>query len=282
MILYETPEGRVCIAFVWLGKPLIGSTDIRIRAPDAARCDDSEIDYMLAAIRTPFPGIRVDRSQILSTFSGIRPLAKSSAAVTGQVSRSHHCAITEPGAAVRFPVYSMIGGKWTPFRAFAQQVADRLLRVLAQPRRADSRSLAIGGGRGFPRGSVAAAAWQARLAANTGVPADRIQVWFRRYGTRAAPLAAFAAAGTDAPLHHHSGYTRREIEFMLEQERVCHLDDILLRRTGIALLGELTEPLLLELADIAATALGWSAEQTRAEQDRAREILRDRHHVTPR
>ena len=80
MIFYETPDGRVSITYAWLGKALIGSTDIRVDDPDEARCDDEEIDYMLNAIRVPFPELKVDRSQILSYFSGVRPLASSKAA----------------------------------------------------------------------------------------------------------------------------------------------------------------------------------------------------------
>ncbi|MFC1806330.1 FAD-dependent oxidoreductase, partial [Planctomycetota bacterium] len=74
MLFYETPDGRAVLAMPWLGKTLIGSTDIRIDDPDTARCDDGEIDYMLGCVSHLLPGIRVDRSQILSTFSGVRPL----------------------------------------------------------------------------------------------------------------------------------------------------------------------------------------------------------------
>jgi len=44
-------------------------------------------------------------------------------------------------------------------------------------------------------------------------------------------------SGPDAPLACHAGYSRREIEFLALNERVVHLDDLILRRTLMALLG---------------------------------------------
>lgn len=279
MVLYETPGGRVCIAFVWQGKPMIGSTDIRISDPDEAVCDDEEIDYILAAIRTPFPDIHVDRSQILSTFSGVRPLPRSDAATTGQVSRSHSCVVLEPDSDLRIPVYHMIGGKWTPFRAFAEQVADRLLPALRRPRKCDTHDMPIGGGRNYPADDDARRDWVERLASDAGVSTDRVATWLSRYGTHAETAARYITADTDSPLLNHPGYSRREIMFMAERERVYHLDDLLLRRTSIALCGELTEPLLHELAEICALVLGWTPDRIHREIDRAHTILRAKHGI---
>ncbi len=274
MVFYETPEGRVCIAFVWQGKPLIGSTDLRIENPDDAVCDDEEIDYILKAIRTPFPDIEVSRDQVLSTFSGVRPLGSSRAAVTGQVSRSHRCEAIAPSASLQYPVYSMIGGKWTPFRVFAEHVAARIARALGTSRRTDTTDLPIGGGMGFPADDSAKSAWLTRVADRTRLPRDRVADLLWRYGTRAEAVAVFLAEAPDKPLTHHSGYTQREIEFMCRHECVCRLDDIVLRRTAIALLGELTPELLTELATAAGAALGWSEDDVKAEVARTRDILR--------
>ena len=50
---------------------------------------------------------------------------------------------------LRFPVYSLVGGKWTSFRAFSEQVTDKALGYLGLKRQKDTRTLPIGGGRGF-------------------------------------------------------------------------------------------------------------------------------------
>ena len=278
MVYYETPDGRVSVTLPWLGKPLIGSTDIRVEDPDQARCDDEEIDYMLGAIREAFPKLEVDRSQILSAFSGVRPLGRSGGA-TVTVSRAHQCRVVEPGDGIEFPVYCMVGGKWTPFRAFAQHVTDMLMEHFGRTRRAATEELPIGGGKDYPRTDEARDKWLAGLKERTNLDRDRLLVLLERYGSRAEQVAAFCTDGQDGPLSHHEGYTRREIEFIVRRERVIHLDDIVLRRTSIALLGELTADLLDELAQIASAVLQWSPDQIRQELDRTREILLDRHRI---
>jgi len=276
MVYYENPDGRVAIVFPWLGKVLAGSTDIPIDDPDQARCEEEEVDYILESVHRIFPGVAVERSQIVSRFSGVRPLPRSDAAQPGQVSRDHECRVTEPTDEVPFPVYSLIGGKWTTFRAFAEQVADRVLERLGRERRASSEGLAIGGGKDFHRTDEARGEWLARLRQETGLAEARLSTLLERYGSRAEEMAAFCADGPDSALRHHAGYSAREIEWVVRCERALHLDDLVLRRTAMALLGELTHDLAEELASIMADVHSWSPERTRDEVRRAAELLRDR------
>ncbi len=275
-LFYETPDGRVSITLTWHGKAMIGSTDIKISDPDDVRCEEDEIDYIINAINVVLPDIKVDRSQILSSFSGVRPLRKSDASQTVQMSRAHSCSIIEPSDDLDIPVYCMVGGKWTPFRSFAEQTADKLLEFLGKNRMAGSIEVAIGGGKDYPVGDEAKKQWADDQSRRTGLSQERMGVLLYRYGTVGAEVADFLTAGEDAPLKNHEGYTRREIEYMVRSERVFHLDDLLLRRTTIALLGELTSPLLDELASIMASILGWSDEQARDDKTRVLKILKDK------
>ena len=279
MLFYETPDGRAVVALPWLGKPLIGSTDIHVDNPDDARCDDEEIDYMIGCVRHVLPNIKIDRSQILSTFSGVRPLMAAPAETTGQMSRSHFTDISEPNETADFPVFSLVGGKWTPFRAFGEQAMDRLLEHFGADRKICTESVQIGGGKGFPRTDLERTHWIDSLARTTGMDSDRIDALLGRYGTLARQVAEFCVAGDDKLLDNHRSYTTREIEYMIRNERVLHVDDLLLRRTAIALLGELTGPLLDELLGIFAAVGELSDQQATAERKRTTDILRDRHHV---
>jgi len=276
MIYYETPEGRVAVALPWLGKALIGSTDIRVDNPDDVRCTEEEVDYMLESLREVFPGLQIDRSQILSRFTGVRPLRYSGESATVQVSRDHFCAVNDPTDDIHFSVYSMTGGKWTTFRAFSEQVTDRLLDQLALHRTRASEDAAIGGGKDFPLTQEARKLWIEELAGQTGLSEDRIDTLLRRYGMRAGQVAAFLADGTDRPLEHHDAYSRREIEFIVRSERVVHVTDLVLRRTAIALLGELNRELLRELTDIMASVHEWSNDDVSGQIDRTVDILLDR------
>lgn len=279
MIYYETPDGRVSVVLPWLGKALVGSTDLRCGNPDDVRCEDDEVDYMLGSLREALPNLQIKRSQIVSRFSGVRPLRRSEGA-TVQASRDHFCSVLDPSDKVRFPVYNLIGGKWTTFRAFAEQVTDRLLAQLDRHRRGGTESLAIGGGKEFPRSEQAKSQWLAKLHEQTRLPEARLGDLLERYGTRAEQVAAFLTEQEDQPLTHLAEYSRREIEFLVRYERVIHLDDLVLRRTAIALLGQLSSELFGELVEIMQTLQQWSEDETRNEIERTLAILEDRHKIS--
>lgn len=144
-LFYENPDGRVCIFFPVNGRVLVGSTDIRIDDPDDAVCDEQEIDYMLESVRAVFPHLHLGREHIVSRFCGVRPLPMSEKHFTGRISRDHHCRSLPVSEDRPWPIHAMIGGKWTTFRAFAEQVADQILDDLGQERRASSTERPIGG-----------------------------------------------------------------------------------------------------------------------------------------
>lgn len=277
MLYYENADGRICILFPVGDKVLVGSTDIFVENPEAVRCEEDEVDYMLESVRQVFPRIALDRSHIRFRYAGVRPLPRSDAASAGQVSRNHRCAVTPPGEGLSFPIYSLVGGKWTTFRAFAEQVSDQILAALGLLRRQRTADLPIGGGRGFPAGEPARARWVAGVAAETGLGAGRVGELLERYGTRAALVAAHITGGPDAPLAGCPGFSRREAAYLALAERVAHLDDLVLRRSELALLGWLTPALLAELAEVAGAALGWSPDRQHDEVERAAALLSHQH-----
>ena len=85
MLYFENDDGRVCIAFPYLGRVLAGATDIRVDRAARVRCEDEERDYILTSLGRLFPDIGVDPSDIVFSFSGIRPLPRSDQAFTGRI-----------------------------------------------------------------------------------------------------------------------------------------------------------------------------------------------------
>ncbi len=277
---FENRDGRIVLIFPLYDRVLVGTSDIKIENPDEARCTDEEVDYFIGMIERVFPSIKVTREQVVFRFTGVRPLPSSGAKTTGQVSRDHHIEVLSGDwTDLDFPVYSLVGGKWTSFRAFAEQVTDKTLAYLGQTRQKDTRDLPIGGGRGYPQGEEERRKHIEGLAAWTGLSRDRLEVLFDRYGTRTEAVASFIKRALDVPLKSLPDYTRREIMFLAQYEKAVHLDDIFLRRTMLAMLGQLTKESVDELADGMGESLGWSREQKNAEVARARRLLADRHGV---
>ena len=269
----------MCIILPLGDKVIVGATDLRIDDPDEAICSDEEIDYFLHFTGHVLPGLALDRSQIVFHFCGVRPLINTGEGFTGLVTREHSVHVLEPDDEHAYPVYSLVGGKWTTFRAFAEETTDRTLAFLGRTRRDNTKGVAIGGGKAYPRGEEAQTAWLARLQTQTGLALPRLQTLFERYGTRAEAVAQFIAAGTDSPLDDAPEYSQRELLFLVEHEKVAHLDDLLLRRTLLAMLGQVTGRVLRQAGQIMGAACDWSAEQTEAEIERTIEMLVKRHGV---
>lgn len=246
-MFFENQDGRICLFFPFQDKVLVGTTDIPIDNPDQAFCTDEEVAYLLGMLRHVFPPIQVDESHIVFRFCGVRPLPNSKTSTTGQISRDHSIELLEAGNGIDFPIYSLVGGKWTTFRAFAEQVSDTILKRLSKPRQLSTEHLAIGGGRQYPHSEADQRLWIAALQRQTGLAEAQLKLLFERYGTRAEAIAEFIANGEDAPLQTLPTYTQREIRFLIEQEKVVHVDDLLLRRTLIAMLGQVTPAVLDEL-----------------------------------
>jgi len=277
---FENDDGRIVLIFPLYERVLIGTSDIAVDNPDDVLCTEQEVDYFLDMTKRVFPDINLSRQNIVFQFSGVRPLPFSGAKTTGQISRDHSIEVLSgEWTGLAFPVYSLVGGKWTSFRAFSEQVADKAFEFLGAKRTKDTRSLAIGGGRGFLPASADMQRQIESLSAWTGVSRERLGVLFERYGTRAESVATFMNTGMDQPLQTLPDYSLREVLFIVTHENVFHLDDFLLRRSMLAMLGRLNGEILDELAEVLANALGWTRDERDAEVARTLSILENRHGV---
>ncbi len=277
---FENSDGRLVLIYPLFDRVLVGTTDVALENPDEARCTDDEADYFLDMILRIFPGLILSRENIVFRYSGVRPLPHSSASTTSQISRDHSIEVVSGDwTNLTFPVFSLVGGKWTSFRAFAEQVTDKVLAHLRLPRQKDTRALPIGGGRGYPRDQTDLKRQIESLSAWTGVTRERLKTLFERYGSRAESIATYMNGGTDFFLKSMPDYSRREIIFLVQHEKIFHLDDFILRRSMLAMLGLLTREMIDELAGVFSNTLGWDAEQRAAEVARTLFILEDRHGV---
>ena len=154
-----------------------------------------------------------------------------------------------------------------------------MLVFLGKPRRMTTENTAIGGGKGYPRTEAARELWLKQVQSSTGISMERLQTLFGRYGTRAEAVAQFIMAEQDTSLRHQPTYSQREIMFLAANESVIHLDDIILRRSLIGMLGLIDGDVLQQLGEITGSVLGWSSAQIQQEIERTADILHHKHGV---
>jgi glycerol-3-phosphate dehydrogenase len=138
----HTRDGRVMFAIPWHGHVVVGTTDTPISSVSLEPAPvDGEIDFILETA-SAYLARPPSRSDILSVFTGIRPLVRDDAkSSTAALSRDHTITISKSG------LLSIVGGKWTTYRRMAEDCVDQAL-VLAQldERPCTTRTLRIHGG----------------------------------------------------------------------------------------------------------------------------------------
>ncbi|MCE6961768.1 glycerol-3-phosphate dehydrogenase/oxidase [Cereibacter sphaeroides] len=280
MLYFETDDHRACLIYRLSGdRVLLGTTDIRSDDPGDKLCTEAEIDYLFAVLRPILPGVRLSRSDIVFAFAGVRPLPRMKAGATGAISRDHRIDEFAPTADRPFVTLALVGGKWTTYRAFAEQVSGRVLARLGLGRRQSTAGIAIGGARGLPFDAAGRAAWARNLAQETGLQPARCATLVDRYGSRARAVAE-AEAADPARFDALPDYSPAEIGLICATERVARLDDILLRRTLMGFEGHASRAILREVGTVAARSLGWDAARLAAEIERTATLLRERHRMS--
>ncbi len=280
MIYFEADDGRICLVYDYLGLALVGSTDIPADNPDTVVSEPEEIDYMINSVQALLPGMTFDHSQIVYAYSGIRPLPASNASIPGLISRDHSAPVTEPDQARPFPIISLIGGKWTTFRGFAEEVTDTIVKRFGLSRKTTTRAMPIGGGKGFPTTASARADWLKRESAAVGLEIARLDELLTRYGTKALQVARHRGRWTDQDrLPDSTDHSLAEIDFIQQNEAVEHLSDIVMRRTTLAITGSLTLRDLQRIAAAMAEMRGWDDRRVSAEIEAVTTQLATRNHM---
>ena len=281
-IFFENDDGRIVLICPFLDKILVGTSDLICDDYSSVSCTDEEIRYFIAMINKIFPTICVTDSHIVFTFSGVRPLLHSESEDTSKWTRDHSLHISTSSVNLKFPIITLAGGKWTTFRSFAAKVTDHVLESICMKRLFNTESLCIGGGKDYPIGSNEERSFLAKVQQDFGLDEVRSRVLYKRYGTKIVDIAVFLTNNgrwPDKSLEFHNDYTYAEIAYITKFESVVRLDDLILRRTMMAMMGELTTNLISELCQIVGECLGWSDNTCSQEIDRMLSILAEEHRV---
>ena len=129
LMIPSTTDGRVLFAVPWHNKIVVGTTDTPIDnvslEPSAL---EKEIKFVLENASKFFVQKPL-RSDVLSVFAGLRPLAapQKTGQKTREISRSHKIIISSSN------LFTILGGKWTTFRKMGEDMLDLIQKKLNWP-----------------------------------------------------------------------------------------------------------------------------------------------------
>lgn len=274
---FENKDGRIVLIFPLRDKVMIGTSDLLIDNPDDAIITEEEVKYFFEMVKIVFPGILLDKSQIVYTFSGVRPLQHADGKIAGQISRDHKVYFMPPGDPLEIPIFSLVGGKWTSFRAFAEQATDQILDYLHLGRRVSTKDLRLGGSNGYPREQQDKDDYLSQLKDISQITDKQLESLFETYGTYVELMIREIEKKDSLPLESINEMLIGEIKYLVTHEDIVHLDDLVLRRTMVGKLGMVTPESLREILEICSSSLNWTKQETQIELERFTNILRDRH-----
>ena len=207
-------------------KALIGTTDIAYdgRAEDV-QADETEVQYLIDAVNRYFKE-QLTRDDVLTTFSGVRPLFDDGQGNPSAVTRDYVFDIDETGGA---PLLNIFGGKITTFRELAERGLHRIGKYFPQ----------MGGdwteAAPLPGGDIEAADYESfrdRMKRDyPWMPRGLRQHYGRLYGTRVAGIVGEARALDGLGRHFGGHLYEAEVAYLVAHEWAQTAEDILWRRT---------------------------------------------------
>lgn len=126
LMIPETSDGRVLFAVPWHGKVVVGTTDTPVEEVNLEpQALEKEINFILETAAGYFIK-KPERSDVLSVFAGLRPLAApiGNQKKTKEISRSHKIIVSPSG------LFTIIGGKWTTYRKMGEELIDHIEKEL--------------------------------------------------------------------------------------------------------------------------------------------------------
>jgi glycerol-3-phosphate dehydrogenase len=208
LMIPKTADGRVLFAIPWHGATIVGTTDESVEgAAVEPKAMDTEKNFLLDHIERYFG--RLPRpEEILSVWSGLRPLVKKGHAKTSKLSRDHTILVSPSG------LITVTGGKWTTYRRMGFDTINRACEVANLPK-TPSRTLEL------------------KIHGWTMENAGTASSWENVYGSDLPAMRALTIGNPelDRLVHPRLPFRLREVVWAARYEMARTVEDVLARRT---------------------------------------------------
>ncbi|RWR91579.1 glycerol-3-phosphate dehydrogenase SDP6, mitochondrial-like protein [Cinnamomum micranthum f. kanehirae] len=279
LIVPKTKDGRVVFMLPWLGRTVAGTTDSSTTITLLPEPHEDEIQFILDSI-SDYLNVKVRRTDVLSAWSGIRPLAiDPSAKNTESISRDHVVCEDYPG------LITITGGKWTTYRSMAEDAVNAAIKSgkLKPSSGCVTNSLCIVGGEGWHPASFTVLAQQfVRMKKSHGgkvVPgimdsaaAKHLAHAYGTLGERVAMIAQNENLGKR--LAHGYPFLEAEVAYCARHEYCESAIDFIARRCRLAFLDtDAAGRALPRIIQILSAEHKWDKARQKQELQKAKEFL---------
>ncbi|WP_428307445.1 glycerol-3-phosphate dehydrogenase/oxidase [Lacipirellula sp.] len=116
---------RILFVIPWGERVILGTTDTDYHGPlDNPSCDDADVAYILQVVNDGFPAAKLTPKDLVSTWSGLRPLVADKNGNPSDISRRHKIAMSHAGW------WDVTGGKLTTYRLMGEETVNAIVKFL--------------------------------------------------------------------------------------------------------------------------------------------------------
>src|ERR1700719_8361 len=266
MLIPKTEDGRVLFAIPWMGRVLVGTTEQEVAVGEELFLTREEVEYLLRHLNR-YLAAPVKASQVVGGFAGARPLLSAGdSRDTKKLARDHEVELDSQSGLI-----SILGGKWTTYRAMAQDTIDVVQKALGgNPTPCSTLHHQLLGSDGYSLDY-----WKT-LVENFSLAEPTARHLAEKYGTRSTQLLGLITKDPNLgePLVKNLAPLRAEVAFAAGFEMAMTVEDVLARRIGLQFYGW-SEAIAAapSTADVLARELGWSeAERSNALSEYVKKI----------
>lgn len=264
----DAERRRMLFVIPWLDAVLVGTTDTGYEGPlDHPTVDEHDRDYVLDSLNRVFY-LGLEAQDIAGAYAGLRPLVQGKAGSTADLSRRHTVYEIADG------ILGITGGKMTTYRRMSKDVTNRIAASLGNGVKSRTRWIRLG-----TTDHARLVAQVTDRAATLGLEEGSISHLIRTYGDRALDVLAVAQEeDLAAPLVPGYQPLVAEAAYCVREEMAVHLNDLLARRTRLAILDRnagIGED--ARAVEAMGDARGWNRQDRRMQLDAHRaEVERER------
>ena len=228
--ILQNPDKRVIFMIPYEGQyTLVGTTDVPVASTEEGRrISDAETDYLLEAANR-FLAKPIARSDIVSSYAGVRPLYDDGSSNPSEITRDYVLRVDHEGG--RSPLLTLFGGKITTYRRLSEEVLGKLSPFFPGMKPGWTANEALPGG-DMPHYNAFRDETFGRY---SRMGRDFLEGLVRRHGTRCTAILGDAKSIDDLGRHFGAGLTEREISYLQREEWALTAEDVLWRRTKCGL-----------------------------------------------
>ena len=221
-VYFDVDDGRMIFAIPRLETTYIGTTDTfykgNLDTPDVSKKD---VEYLLNAVNTMFPSIDLSMHDIVSSWSGLRPLISEEGKNPSELSRTDELFESPSG------LITIAGGKLTGYRLMAKKVVRLICDKKGITKKCKTRRIKLLGA-GFRRTRDVTSYFKTveKLLVDAGISSSKSNYLVTNYGTQSEEIITLFKK------HTYKSISCAEAHFAITNEGACFLEDFFVRRTG--------------------------------------------------